>query len=135
MVAPASVLPAPWRVPAIVAAFALASARAYCGWPSAAITSFRRMARDLTNAIVIEVVRHGSSGVTRGAVTPCGRGACGYKARRGVDGAGSHSTFAGHLSAEFDAVHASPKSKIKRVVLAYSGGLDTSIILKWLQTE
>ena len=23
---------------------------------------------------------------------------------------------------------------IKRVVLAYSGGLDTSIILKWLQT-
>src|SRR5690349_12822637 len=29
----------------------------------------------------------------------------------------------------------SPKSKIKRVVLAYSGGLDTSIILKWLQIE
>jgi argininosuccinate synthase len=29
----------------------------------------------------------------------------------------------------------SPKPKIKRVVLAYSGGLDTSIILKWLQTE
>ncbi len=29
-----------------------------------------------------------------------------------------------------------PKSKsIKKVVLAYSGGLDTSIILKWLQTE
>jgi argininosuccinate synthase len=27
----------------------------------------------------------------------------------------------------------SPKSKVKRVVLAYSGGLDTSIILKWLQ--
>ena len=27
----------------------------------------------------------------------------------------------------------SQKSKIKRVVLAYSGGLDTSIILKWLQ--
>ena len=27
----------------------------------------------------------------------------------------------------------SPKSKIKRVVLAYSGGLDTSVILKWLQ--
>ena len=26
-------------------------------------------------------------------------------------------------------------SKPKRVVLAYSGGLDTSIILKWLQTE
>ncbi|HEX4891784.1 MAG TPA: argininosuccinate synthase domain-containing protein, partial [Hyphomicrobiaceae bacterium] len=25
------------------------------------------------------------------------------------------------------------KSKVKRVVLAYSGGLDTSIILKWLQ--
>ena len=25
--------------------------------------------------------------------------------------------------------------KIKKVVLAYSGGLDTSIILKWLQTE
>ena len=27
------------------------------------------------------------------------------------------------------------KAKIKKVVLAYSGGLDTSIILKWLQTE
>src|SRR5579863_9227558 len=27
------------------------------------------------------------------------------------------------------------KPQIKRVVLAYSGGLDTSIILKWLQTE
>jgi argininosuccinate synthase len=25
--------------------------------------------------------------------------------------------------------------KIKKVVLAYSGGLDTSIILKWLQDE
>ena len=24
---------------------------------------------------------------------------------------------------------------VKKVVLAYSGGLDTSIILKWLQTE
>ena len=29
----------------------------------------------------------------------------------------------------------SHKSKIKRVVLSYSGGLDTSIILKWLETE
>src|SRR5579864_5110525 len=27
------------------------------------------------------------------------------------------------------------KPQIKRVALAYSGGLDTSIILKWLQTE
>ena len=27
------------------------------------------------------------------------------------------------------------KSQVKKVVLAYSGGLDTSIILKWLQTE
>ena len=27
-----------------------------------------------------------------------------------------------------------PDKAIKRVVLAYSGGLDTSIILKWLQT-
>ena len=27
------------------------------------------------------------------------------------------------------------KQKINKVVLAYSGGLDTSIILKWLQTE
>ena len=25
-------------------------------------------------------------------------------------------------------------SEIKKVVLAYSGGLDTSVILKWLQT-
>jgi tRNA(Ile)-lysidine synthase TilS/MesJ len=28
-----------------------------------------------------------------------------------------------------------PMLKPKKVVLAYSGGLDTSIILKWLQTE
>ena len=27
-----------------------------------------------------------------------------------------------------------PEKQVKRVVLAYSGGLDTSIILKWLQT-
>ena len=27
------------------------------------------------------------------------------------------------------------KDSIKRVVLAYSGGLDTSVILKWLQVE
>ena len=26
-----------------------------------------------------------------------------------------------------------PAAKIKKVVLAYSGGLDTSVILKWLQ--
>jgi argininosuccinate synthase len=26
-------------------------------------------------------------------------------------------------------------SNIKKVVLAYSGGLDTSVILKWLQDE
>ena len=30
---------------------------------------------------------------------------------------------------------AAPTKPIKKVVLAYSGGLDTSIILKWLQTE
>lgn len=27
------------------------------------------------------------------------------------------------------------KKSIKKVVLAYSGGLDTSVILKWLQDE
>ena len=27
------------------------------------------------------------------------------------------------------------KEKIKKVVLAFSGGLDTSVILKWLQTN
>ena len=27
------------------------------------------------------------------------------------------------------------KGDVNKVVLAYSGGLDTSIILKWLQTE
>ena len=27
------------------------------------------------------------------------------------------------------------QQNVKKVVLAYSGGLDTSIILKWLQTE
>ncbi|WP_292542647.1 argininosuccinate synthase domain-containing protein, partial [Mesorhizobium sp.] len=29
----------------------------------------------------------------------------------------------------------SKTKSVKKVVLAYSGGLDTSIILKWLQTE
>ena len=29
---------------------------------------------------------------------------------------------------------AAGKNSVKKVVLAYSGGLDTSIILKWLQT-
>ncbi len=27
------------------------------------------------------------------------------------------------------------KQEIKKIVLAYSGGLDTSIILKWLKNE
>ena len=27
------------------------------------------------------------------------------------------------------------KSSVNKVVLAYSGGLDTSVILKWLQVE
>ncbi len=27
------------------------------------------------------------------------------------------------------------KKEVKKVVLAYSGGLDTSVILKWLQEE
>jgi argininosuccinate synthase len=30
-------------------------------------------------------------------------------------------------------VKAVASSKVKKVVLAYSGGLDTSVILKWLQ--
>ena len=30
---------------------------------------------------------------------------------------------------------ATKKSAIKKVVLAYSGGLDTSVILKWLQDQ
>lgn len=34
-----------------------------------------------------------------------------------------------------DKIAADAKSDIKRVVLAYSGGLDTSVILKWLQQE
>ena len=29
----------------------------------------------------------------------------------------------------------SKKNEVRKVVLAYSGGLDTSIILKWLQDE
>jgi len=34
---------------------------------------------------------------------------------------------------ELDSV--AKKSGVKKVVLAYSGGLDTSVILKWLQTD
>ena len=30
---------------------------------------------------------------------------------------------------------AKPKLDAKKIVLAYSGGLDTSIILKWLKNE
>lgn len=33
------------------------------------------------------------------------------------------------------AVNVSAKSSVKKVVLAYSGGLDTSVILKWLQDQ
>jgi len=33
------------------------------------------------------------------------------------------------------AAPAAGKPKVKKVVLAYSGGLDTSVILKWLQDE
>ena len=33
------------------------------------------------------------------------------------------------------AERSAPLRDVKKVVLAYSGGLDTSIILKWLQTE
>ncbi|MDO9394169.1 MAG: argininosuccinate synthase, partial [Methylotenera sp.] len=32
-------------------------------------------------------------------------------------------------------VNKNGKKEIKKVVLAYSGGLDTSVILKWLQDE
>ena len=39
MVAPASVLPPPWRAPAMVAAFAFGFGASLCGWPSAATTS------------------------------------------------------------------------------------------------
>jgi argininosuccinate synthase len=38
----------------------------------------------------------------------------------------------GHLAAAWSRVFMSPRD-VKKVVLAYSGGLDTSIILKWLQ--
>ena len=36
------------------------------------------------------------------------------------------------MSATYTGPH--KKGDIKKVVLAYSGGLDTSVILKWLQT-
>jgi argininosuccinate synthase len=38
------------------------------------------------------------------------------------------------MAARFPVADAMPKGNVKKVVLAYSGGLDTSIILKWLQT-
>jgi argininosuccinate synthase len=38
------------------------------------------------------------------------------------------------MPARFPVADAMPKGDVKKVVLAYSGGLDTSIILKWLQT-
>src|SRR6202171_5950919 len=38
------------------------------------------------------------------------------------------------MAARFPVADAMPKGTVKKVVLAYSGGLDTSIILKWLQT-
>jgi argininosuccinate synthase len=48
--------------------------------------------------------------------------------RAGTQGAADHRTFHG-TSMSIDL------KNINKVVLAYSGGLDTSIILKWLQTE
>lgn len=67
-----------------------------------------------------------------------------YQSRNRV--AGSHSTFKGSRVASTSsraarAVRASAvrpvasgaAGKVKKVVLAYSGGLDTSVILKWLQ--
>src|ERR1700682_4160541 len=39
------------------------------------------------------------------------------------------------MAARFPVADAMPKGTVKKVVLAYSGGLDTSIILKWLQTS
>jgi asparagine synthetase B (glutamine-hydrolysing) len=44
-------------------------------------------------------------------------------------------SVAGPAAALATAVRASATKTSRKVVLAYSGGLDTSIILKWLQTE
>ena len=54
--------------------------------------------------------------------------------RRGVDGRDKP----GHDDSIEESCQSMPspkKQQVKRVVLSYSGGLDTSIILKWLQTE
>src|SRR3978361_2240707 len=42
--------------------------------------------------------------------------------------------LSGHLATAWSRVFMSPRD-VKKVVLAYSGGLDTSIILRWLQEE
>jgi len=41
--------------------------------------------------------------------------------------------FSGIIHSIFNLEHEGVMSKINKVVLAYSGGLDTSVILKWLQ--
>jgi argininosuccinate synthase len=46
----------------------------------------------------------------------------------------AHFGRASRLQREVFAMPAGGKKDVKKVVLAYSGGLDTSIILKWLQT-
>jgi argininosuccinate synthase len=52
----------------------------------------------------------------------------------GMSGAGFWGFFP-YSPGDFAGFCAVAKKDIKKVVLAYSGGLDTSVILKWLQTE
>ena len=47
----------------------------------------------------------------------------------------SPKTVAGSAACSQMDLRMAPLKDVKKVVLAYSGGLDTSIILKWLQTE
>ena len=49
--------------------------------------------------------------------------------------AGSSPAMTDHSCRKPPSMPSPKKPQVKRVVLAYSGGLDTSIILKWLQTE
>jgi argininosuccinate synthase len=53
---------------------------------------------------------------------------------RGFDGPAFHAGFGGDNQGQARRVSA-VRQGVKKVVLAYSGGLDTSVILRWLQTE
>ncbi|CUU43728.1 Argininosuccinate synthase [Blastochloris viridis] len=115
--APAALAPPPWRAIAIAAAATYAAA---------------------TSALRVVFGAHFLSDVVLGALVSLVLVRLGYRWYRRDDRQGGEAWQRGRaLIHRADPTIRSadmPKGDVKKVVLAYSGGLDTSIILKWLQT-